>query len=261
MRQTPLKPERDGYYRRNLGYLAKSDGRFRQLKISLGTVRRAAQERLGRISAIWQRIESEARQNGEQPVWDGLSLKIAKAIGNGDSEYRAEAAYDNPLLYARFVEAVAKNYPEIVIRPADEELYRAGKELEQAKFAQVEDSEKDLLMLAADIKSAVLETEGNDRKYVDLLGDQTLHQAFDAYSEHIADEKFDGSEDAVNDTGKTKQSMVKQLKTYLDDRPLESLSDFYSVDRLFGVLRSRPVTFRYGKPMARKTADKATSLL
>jgi hypothetical protein len=46
------------------------------------------------------------------------------------------------------------------------------------------------------------------------------------------------------------------LKTYLiPNRPLSSLTDFAAVDQLFAVIRRRPVTFRYQKPMAKKTAS------
>lgn len=255
MRQTALKPERDGYYRRNVGFLPKGDGGYKQPKISLGTVKRTAQERFDRIAAIWHRIELEAKQAEERPVWDKLSLSIAKAIGKGQTEYRAEPIHSDPLMYVRFVEAVASSYPEITVRPADEALYRAGKSIEKEKLSKIETTEASLLEVAADLKEVVLEGPGNDRKYVDLIGDQSLHQALDAYSEHIAGEKFDKSEGAINDTGQTKRSMVRQIKSYVDDVPLQALTDYASVDRLFGVFRNRPITHRYKTPMKAKTAS------
>ena len=88
MRRTDLKPEKDGHHRRNVGFVHRGNGRFTQPRISLGTVKRVAQERLDRIAAIWQRIELEAENVGERPLWDQLSLSIAKAIGKGQSEYR-----------------------------------------------------------------------------------------------------------------------------------------------------------------------------
>jgi integrase len=151
---------------------------------------------------------------------------------------------------------VAKEYPEIAILPADEEAYRTGKEAEQQKREHVEVLEQAILVEAQTLKHVVLEGAGNDAKYVDLLGDRTLHQALDGYAAWIREEKFDKSEGAVNDTGMTRLNMVKQLKTYLiPNRPLSSLTDFAAVDQLFAVIRRRPVTFRYQKPMAKKTAS------
>lgn len=151
---------------------------------------------------------------------------------------------------------MAKEYPEIAILPADEEAYRTGKEAEQQKREHVEVLEQAILVEAQTLKHVVLEGAGNDAKYVDLLGDRTLHQALDGYAAWIREEKFDKSEGAVNDTGMTRLNMVKQLKTYLiPNRPLSSLTDFAAVDQLFAVIRRRPVTFRYQKPMAKKTAS------
>jgi len=254
MRQTDLNPDKDGYYRRNIGFIRNRKGRRVQPKISLGTVKKTAKERLDRIAAMWQRLESSAEHLEDKPVWDDLSLAIAKAIGKGDREFPVSPLQSDPRSYSKFVDGIAACYPEIRVRPEDEELYRAGKEQEEEGWVEVESIERNMLSLADELKTAALQAPGNDRKYVDLLGDQTLHEALDSYSEHIGVEKFDVSEGAVNDTGKKKQDMVKQLKSYLDDQPLQSLTDFASVDRLFGVLRSRPITHRYKKPMARKTA-------
>jgi len=217
--------------------------------------KRQAKERLNRIAAIWRRIEHEAAESQTKPIWDELSLKIVKAIGEGDSEYRVERFHSDPYTYARFVEAVDQSYPEISVLPDDEEAYRAGKTVQQGKRLEIELKEQELLIEAETIRELVLETPGNDAKYVDLLSGSKLHQALDAYSKAIDEEKFDQSENHVNDTGKTKKSMVKQIKTYLlPDIPLSSLDDYSSLDHYVGILRKRPITHRYKKPMAHKTA-------
>jgi len=255
VRETDLRQSEDGYYRRNLGFVRTKAGKLSPHKISLGTNKRQAVERFKLIAAIWKRVELEATSHGKKPVWDDLSRRIAKAIGDGQTVFRVERSNSNPHTYSRIVEAVAKSYPEITVLPQDEAAYRGGKSIEQGKRSEVEALEKELLIEADELRKVVLETPENDSKDVDLLGDRTLHQALDDYSKWIAQEKFDKAEEAVNDTGMTRQSMVKQLKTYLvPDRPLRSLNDFASVDQLFGILRKRPITFRYGEPMARKTA-------
>lgn len=255
MRETELKPDKDGFYRRNIGYIQGKNGRLTQPKISLGKMKRAARERLERIAAIWRRLESSAEHLESKPVWDDLSLDIAKAIGKGKTEFLVAPIQGDPPSYSKFVDAIAACYPEIRVRPEDEKLYRSGKEQEGEGWVEVESLERNILSLADELKSAVLQTPGNNRKYADLLGGQTLHDALDAYSEHVGVEKFDISEGAVNDTGKNKQDMVKQLKSYLDDQPLQALTDFASVDKVFGVLRGRPITHRYKKPMAHKSAQ------
>lgn len=256
MRQTELRRSPDGYYRRNLGYVRTKSGGLSPHKISLGTNRKLAAERLKLVAAIWTRIEAEATRAGEKPVWDRLSREIATAVGKGEKTYRVQRFHMGSYRYCQFTEVVANSYPEIAIVPGDEEAYRAGKAFEQEKQGEVEVLERELLADAAYLKQVALETEGNDSKYVDLLGDQSLHQALDEYSKWIAVEKFDQSEEAVNDTGVTRQNMVKQIKTYLaPDRPLASLNDFASIDGLFGILRKRPITVRYQKPMAKKSAS------
>lgn len=249
MRQRDLTPDRDGYYRRNLGFVR---GRRSQPKINLGTAKRAAQERLAKIAAIWQRIELEAASEDTPPIWDDLSLAIAKAIGEGRGEYRVEPLSDDPDQYIRLVAAAAKEYPEITILPANERLYQSGLEHE----ARLNKVGREMLVMAQELKDVVLEDTRNKAKFADLLNEQMLHQALDAYGEWIKVEKFDQSEGATNDTGMTRRNMVKQLKRHLaPDTPLSSLSDYHSVDQLFGILRKRPVTDRYGKTMARKTAS------
>lgn len=255
MRRTELKPSPDGYYRRNLGFRQNGAGVVSQPKFSLGSSKRTAQERLDKIAAIWRRVELTALEDESRALWDDLSLGIAKAIGCGQTEFRMERTSADPFRYAGHVDATAKEYPEIRVLPADEDFYREGKDQDQAIRLKNESLEQECLRRAKFYKDVALEMPGNATKYVDLLGDCTLHQAFDAYSEWIGIEKFDKSENAVNDTGITRQCLVRHLKAYLvPDRPLAILGDFASVDQLFGFLRNRPIT-RHGKAMARKTAS------
>ncbi len=187
MRQTDLKPDPDGYYRRNFGFIDRGNGRRIQAKISLGRVKRTAHERRDRISAIWRRIEISAEQANERPVWDKLSLAIAKSIGKGETEFKMEPmGDDDPLFYIRLVDATSQTYPEATIRPADEALYCKGKETDAESLKIAEATERKMLAVAADLKAGVLEFGGNDRKYVDLLGDKTLYQALDACGQDAA---------------------------------------------------------------------------
>ena len=253
MRRTELRPDRDGHYRRNIGYLEREGGRVTQPKISLGTAKRAAKDRLAKIAAIWQRIEADAAKTGRRPFWDVISLDVAKAIGKGETEYPVERLDDRPIVYARQVEMLAHLFPEILIRPKDEALYREGKGKTLEACAEIEEAKRDFLSIGAKLENQFLSPIGAEGSHLDLTS-QTLHEAFDAYVEYIGKDKFDTSERAVNDTGKTKQSMIKQLKTYLNDQSLQSLNDSDAVDELYGILRRRPITHRYKKPMAKKTA-------
>lgn len=256
MRQTELKPSPDGYYRRNLGYTKNGAGRVSQPKFNLGSVKRTALERLEKVAAIWRRVELDAAEDEVAPRWNPTDFAIAKAVAAGEAEYRVERTCDDPYRYSQHVDAFARLYPEIRILPADEEFYCEGKANAQVLRKDIQVLEQETLRRARFLKEVALETPGNEVKYVDLIGDATLHQALDAYSEWIGREKFDNSEGAVNDTGVTRQNLVRQLKAYLSpNRPLSSLSDFDSVDKLFGLFRNRPITIRHGKPMARKTAS------
>jgi hypothetical protein len=250
VRETQLKKSSDGYYRRNIGYhVPNGTGRVTQPKISLGKNYREAVERLSLIKNIWKRIELDYLDE-QQPLWDDTSLAIAKAIGQGKPDFPVAPIEKKPERYVYLLESYRKVYPEIRFRPSDEDFYRAGlKEVDEGERL-IEMKERAILEKAATMKEVVLASKGNELKCLDLLDEQTLHQALDSYSEYLAVEYYDKTEAAISDTGKRKQYMATQLKSYLADRPLKSIRDQHSTDEVFGTLRQRPVTKRYGKPMS-----------
>jgi hypothetical protein len=201
MRETELRPDKDGFIRRNIGYKRTPSGRT-QAKLNLGKNKRQAKERLDRIGAIWRRQELDAAQCGEKPIWDKLSLAIATAIGEGQEEFLLPKLHPGlePVTYVKYVEGVARLYPEITVLPADAAAYRVGKKDEQALLGRIEEEETQILTALSQTKADVLEGTGNARKYQHLLDDRTLHEALDAYCKYIESSKFDKTENAVNDT-------------------------------------------------------------
>jgi integrase len=94
-----------------------------------------------------------------------------------------------------------------------------------------------------------LEEEAQSYRYT--TKGQTLFQALAAYQDYIKKEYLE-PDGHVTDNAKTKLDQCKQLLSYLPDCDLGKLN-WVGCDELFGMLRKRPESKRYKKPMARKS--------
>jgi integrase len=225
VRDTGLKRTIRGYVR-NLGRMAQGG----QPKFYLGHDREVAARRLDKIVELWQIVE-ELHATGRRPgvaVWDQGNLEVAKALAKGDVPTVKKGDYEAPERYFRRVNDLRDRLGSEV-EPASPFLYRTGRE---------------------DIRDAIEEERGKLGRTSGPTG-QTLHQALRAYQGAIEREYRD-ADDTISDNGKTKVSQIRGILTYVPDLDLGVL-DFTATDELFGIFRRRPLSTRYGKPMAKKS--------
>lgn len=225
MRQTDLKRTARGYVR-NLG----RDAEGRHQKFYLGHDRAEAERRLKAIIVLWQQAEARFG-TATMPVWDADRLAAAKAIASGEMPTLQKGHHEPPRQY--FVRVNETSQAAGVAFQADNEfLYNVGR---QDLAAEVERSQTRL--------SRALGTP--------TATGQTLHQALRAYQDHIRHE-FGDHDGAPTDNGKTKIDQITTIMRYVPDLDLGAL-DYHGTDELFGVFRRRPISKRYGTPMARKS--------
>ena len=77
-----LKPDRNGHYYRNLGWAwDRSETKLSQPKFMLGTDRRQALDRIGRLERLWELVKQNHESQGfdGKPRWDAVTLAVGKA--------------------------------------------------------------------------------------------------------------------------------------------------------------------------------------
>ena len=227
MRKTTLKRTRRGYPR-NLGKLPNGS----QPKFYLGHDKDAAVARNEAIETLWAEF---TRKTGRD-VWDQWHLDAAKAVARGEPlvvrrfDHEPE---DN--LFRRFNEWSRKLKVPVVVDPSHQHLFDLGRE------AQVR---------------AVLQSQ---EQLAESLGTpnavgQNLHDAIEAYRQHVQRDYLDPTDGALTDNGKTKIDQLKTIMTYVPNLDLGAI-DYHGTDELFAIFRRRPVSKRYGNPMRRKSCS------
>lgn len=233
MRQTSLKRTKRGYVR-NLG---RTTGNV-QPKFYLGHDRDEAIRRLNLITAMWAKIEEERTfaPGGYIAYWSEEELEAARAIARGDAPSLPPPLMFHMKDFVQYVHDVAKisDATGVKFSPSHAKAYEMGMEEINRKFGEAREG----------LAKAV-------SKDVPLPTGQTIHQALDAYLTYI-DREYREADGTITDNGKTKQTQVKAIKSYLPDVDLATL-DYQGTDELFGVFRRRPASKRYGRPMARKS--------
>jgi hypothetical protein len=83
MRETSLKPDKNGVIWRNLGWKKTRTGQRSQHKFNLGTNRKEAQSRFALLKRLWQTVQE---REGEDATWSEFTLKVGTVIANGKTE-------------------------------------------------------------------------------------------------------------------------------------------------------------------------------
>jgi integrase len=164
------------------------------------------------------RIEQLWELQKDQGGWTPLRVEMAKNIGSGEA---FSLNSDNPHEYLN----LQQDFPMVtfaVSGKVDEAKELVAKQLEQQA------------------QSYRYSTKG-----------QTFFQALNAYQDYIKKEYLE-ADGPVTDNGKTKLDLCKQILSYLPDCDLGKLN-WSGCDELFGILRKRPESKRYKKPMARNS--------
>ncbi len=173
-----------------------------------------------------ERREAERRKLRIEQLWDQeqdhgwtpLTKEMAKSIARGEA-FKLDS--DNPHQFVN----LQRDFPMVA--------FAVPGEVEEAKEQVAQQ----------------LEQEAQSYRYT--TKGQTFFQALAAYEDYIRKEYME-ADGHVTDNGKTKLDQCKQLLSYLPDCDLGQLN-WAGCDELFGILRKRPCSKRYKKPMARKS--------
>lgn len=179
----------------------------------------------------------------QRPLWDATTLKIAGAIARGeasvDIDYLPDGATWLDLLHA--YQGCGVN-----IVPADSACGAVREELAkgQRTFAKVEQFFQ---------RQQAWHEQEAEKGRQRGLGNQTLHQALDAYEQHLARTMLlpDGS-GRISATGRLWQRQVRQIKAHAEDMPL-GLFNLDKINRMISHWASRPTLKRTGKPASPDT--------
>ncbi|MDD4271139.1 MAG: hypothetical protein PHN77_23210, partial [Thermoguttaceae bacterium] len=127
-RKTDLRPDAKGRYRPYLGWKLGEDGIRRQHRFNLGTDRKEADARMGRLRELWAEVERVA-QDGE-PIWTPFTLYAANLIAGGTYKIPCpftlsvvEQVEDPVAEYAQVIHVFREWFPSLDLVPAEPELY------------------------------------------------------------------------------------------------------------------------------------------
>ena len=237
------KPDNSGQYVKQIGWKRSGD-RYIQHKFRLGTDLKSAQLRELRLQELWRQIEATTSA-GQHPTWVPHTLDFAKQIAKGSPQVALRRLpKDDETAYARWLHRVQNHYPMLAIVPQDPLAYQTGKAINYAKaneelYATVTEIRQRQLKYGTITEMEIFATSG------------TLHQAFDAYMQHIKSTVIDVPNPKPH--GNTRYNCVERLKERHTDVALETIN----LDRIQEMLdywRARPKVKNRDKSIARKTA-------
>ena len=258
------KPDAQGKYVRQLGWKLNSNGERTQHKFRLGSDKREAEQRDSRLQQLWNQIEQETTVGN--PLWDELTLEIAKQIALGEAKVQLAPLSDDEAAtdYARRLQRIQNRFAFLRFAPTDEQRYAAGLGDKIRRGGTVlydTDPEiNELLNRRSNewIKLPPLQPESPTARGGDPLTElfgasyqpltapnapkddgATLHDAFEAYKNWIRNEYFDNSTQDVSEYGHTKLGQVDTLKDRHKNVPLAEI-DYDFIEAMYRFWRKRP---------------------
>lgn len=238
-----LRTDQKGVWCRSLGRKVGENGKTKPHLFRFGRERAVAQDRLARLSDLWNQIESEAK-TPEAALWSIFTLEMGKAIAKGETVYRmpfphvAEPSDEDYRAYAYLVDTHASSYRMIAVLPDDTEAYRRGKEVTGQKMAAfVREAEKVFHV------PNVLEAET-----------KTFHQAMDEYGEYLKKTYIDPTTRKTKPWGNTQSKQAGRIKErQSNDFPLHQLT-LQKIKDIIETWRSRPIVKDGTTPITPSTA-------
>jgi hypothetical protein len=239
--KTNWKLDSQGEYPRQLGWKLDQNGKYVQHKFRLGSDLKAAEQRDKRLQAFWKRIE-ETHAGDDRPTWNSFTLAVAKRIADGETQIVVErSSSDSEEAYARYLHRLQRRFSMVSFIAEDEQSFvagdRANKKLVEAQL----DS----------IRKAHLRN-GNVAEIDIARGKNgTLHQAIDAYMDHVKRTMVEVSQ--PKPFGRTRVKNSERLKERHPDSPLSALR-LDAIEEMIDYWKNRPLVKRRGTPIRRKTA-------
>lgn len=260
VRRTSLKPNKRGRYRRELGYVDQA--RTKRVRFDLGSNKHEAEHRAERLLQLF---EESMRVMEGQDVWTPLALDAAKQIATGvysicyDPVWETLRAIDDePTVqqmaaeYVQMLRVEQRSYPSLHIVPGDEQLYvlgvRVNETIETDALGNLAEHFQDLGVITA------------HRKYPNQIVSGTLHEALDAYSEHIEATGKRLDENTLKPWYRKQLDYVECLKRHHSDQPLWELADHDAIEKLFSYWENRPKHSRGGRYKPTSVKFRCTTL-
>lgn len=168
-----LKPDGDGIFSSELGWKqGKEPGKLRQHKFYLGSDRTEAQVRYLWLNQVWEATEKRWVRDGEtgRPLRDETTPAIAQAVSRGESECRLEFPWwavadgHDAATMVCWLESLQKDFYRIPLSLADAETQARGEQEGHDHGARL---------------------VAHGRKLMQKNVRQTLHEALDAFGEHL----------------------------------------------------------------------------
>lgn len=246
-RPASLKPTSTGVYYRQIGYLQSGS----QPRFNLGTDRIAALERNAKLEQLWQIITTEApgtrHSEGEigpgKPAWDTITHAIALAIAKGADRFVVpqppEMADADSYFY--FVHRYAEPFGKLIpILPTSVEAF------EEAARKEAEKHREFVAGLARKAEIAFPTVGGIDN----LPTGQTVHQALDAYCEHIQ-EVYRDEESRITEWGEVQVDQVAFIRRQTTNCDLSQFG-LGAIESTIEVIRKRPpAATKHKRPISR----------
>ena len=242
------EPDERGRYPRKVGWWINNRGKRSKYTFRFGKDKDQAKARLARVRELWAEVEKqnhalkaqvgfppmlpESEENKPEPVWTSETLWIAKELAAGNVQIAVGAI---PTLhdyeYAQRLQELANKFPFICFVADHKDRYEDG-----SLF----------LAKAADHQLAELERRYPDslrqRTMVGIKKSKTLHQAIDAYVEHVKKTDLDPTLEGptLSSFGAQKIANAKIIKIHHEDRPVDL--DLDACQELLDYWRHRPLT-------------------
>jgi hypothetical protein len=238
-----------GNYQRDIGWKDKGEGKVVQHRFYFGTDQTQAQIRCLNVLACWDAVETRWGRPAPQhrtarPLWDRLTLEIAKAVAGGQQEFPLEP--DQWDVYAAWTSdnKAGQAYGLLVW------FTQLQKDFPMIRFRQAGDWPQD----AIDKEKARLREKAETATR--LLGlvvgtGQTLHQALDAFGEWHG-QQYRTPEGVISPHGQVCRKQLAIIKEHAPNTALDAFG-LEEIESLVRYWQQRPLSKR-GKPISRETA-------
>jgi hypothetical protein len=242
-----------GRYTRRVGWELNKDNKTVQHLFYLGTDLAQAKRREDRLVELWQLIEKQWPNRLGRPLWNSTSLWVAKEIAKGNYRLVVERKNHPPEVYARYLHRLQAAYPMVQFVPDAPEVYEAGAETARAiAKSKLDPLERQFAEMQH--KQALA---GNLGPTEIGICKSRLHEALDAYIEHIKRTAVEPGTENLSDYGTTRVANARRLKERHLDLPLSSIATYGDIQGMIDMWRNRPMVKNSDppKPISKKTAE------
>ena len=261
-RQT-WKLDAQGQYARQIGWKQNAQGKRVQHKFRLGTDLTEAKRREQRLRELWERIEGTSR--AEIPLWDDLTLEIARQITKGFHQILLPPLEgESETSYTQRVDQTERRFPFLRLKARDLAKYAAGSGRETYSVA-------DLMIWPASPREeferyqtysalpplGVVEPSASPvatTNFSSTPSPQTLHQAMRDYKSWIEQHYFRPDLNRISSTAQNKLKQIQTLMERQEDLPLSKVG-FEAIEQMICYWRRRPPKKGTTKAISRLSAE------